>query len=287
LRPYNAGMRGIAMLIDLHMHTTASDGEYPVATVIEMAHARGITTLAITDHDTTDAITEAQALAAPLGMTVIAGIELSAETEEDGDVHMLGYYVDVHDSAFQARLKDFRTNRYHRGRAMVEKLHTLGVNIPWEAVEQAADGAPITRPHIAKALVQGGYVSTMQAAFDTYLDDDAPAYVARQRMSPEEAIDLIHSAGGVAVVAHAGLIKRYAPVIERLIPYGLNGVEVNHPKNSATVQAWLQAIATQHKLIVTGGSDFHRPESDGTITLGQYPAPVGVIEALQASRKFS
>lgn len=264
------------------MHTTASDGDYPPETLVQMAHERHLTTIAITDHDTTDGVAPAQAAAAPHNMVVIPGIELSAETETDGDVHMLGYFVDVNDTAFQSRLQDFRENRYHRGRAIVRKLADIGIELDWSMVEEIADGAPITRPHIARALQRAGYVDSLQDAFDQYLADGAPAYVARQRMAPEEAVDLIQSAGGVAVVAHPGLVKQYEPVLQRLIPAGLDGVEVFHPKNPPEVTERVQEIARRHNLIMTGGSDFHRPErSDGSIALGTVAPPADAVARLQ------
>lgn len=273
----------MANLTDLHMHTTASDGDYTPADLMALASERGLSTVAITDHDTTDGIAPAQAAALQHDITVIPAIELSAETEEDGDVHMLGYFIDITDAAFQEKLEAFRENRYHRGRGMVRKLNELGVPLAWEKVAAIADGAPIARPHIARAMVAEGYVETLQDAFDKYLADDAPAYVSRVRMSPEEAVDLIHSAGGAAVLAHPGLVKRYEPVLRRLIAHGVDGVEVNHPKNPPEVVAHVREIAEEHSLIMTGGSDFHRPErADGSITLGQYNPPNDAIARLRA-----
>jgi len=179
---------------DLHMHTTASDGDFTPEELIKLANERGLKTIAITDHDTTDGIAPAQAAAAAFGMTVIPAVELSAETPEDGDVHVLGYYVNVADANFQEALAAFRENRYHRGRSIVRKLHELGIPLDWYKVAAIADGAPIARPHIARAMLAEGYVSELQEAFDKYLADDAPAHVARHRMSPEEAVDLIAGA---------------------------------------------------------------------------------------------
>jgi len=268
------------------MHTTASDGDYTPAQLVELAHERGLTTIAITDHDTTDGIAPAQQAAAAHGITVIPGIELSAETETDGDVHMLGYFIDGANPDFATRLAEFRENRYHRGRAIVRRLAELGLPLDWAQVEQIADGAPITRPHIARAMQRAGYVDSLQAAFDNYIADDAPAYVSRVRMSPEAAVDLIHSAGGVAVMAHPGLVKRYEPVLRRLIAHGLDGVEVYHPKNPPEVTEHVRQIAEEHSLIMTGGSDFHRPErSDGSMLLGTVNPPQGAMARLRARAK--
>lgn len=274
------------MTIDLHSHTTASDGDLSPAELLALAHKQGVTTLAITDHDTTDGLPAAHEAAAAHGITLIDGVELSAESEDIGDIHMLGYFVDITDADFQARLQHFREGRYHRGRGMVRKLNELGVPLTWEAVEQVADGAAIARPHIARALRDAGHVGSLQEAFDRYLADDKPAYVNRERMLPEEAVALIHSAGGVAVMAHPGLVKGYADVLAHLVAHGVDGVEVNHPKNSSTVTAHLTELATQHNLVMTGGSDFHRPErANGAIKLGTYHPPHDeVIAQLQARR---
>jgi len=269
---------------DLHMHTTASDGDLSPAALVALAAERQLTTIAITDHDTTDGIAEAQAAASSHGISVIPAIELSAESKEYGDVHMLGYFIDASNEGFQERLADFRENRYHRGRGIIRKLHKLGVPLEWEAVAEAADGAPITRPHIAKALVRGGYVKNLQQAFDQYLENGGPAYVDRVRMLPEEAVDLIHSAGGAAVVAHPGLVSRYQQVLSGLAEHGLDGVEAFHPKNSADVTQKVKELALERDLILTGGSDFHRPNDEsGIISLGTTNPPADAVERLGAA----
>ncbi len=270
------------MTTDLHSHTTASDGVFTPAQLLALAHERGITALAITDHDTTDGLAPAQTAAKPLGITVVPGIELSAETEEDGSIDMLGYFIDMTDEAFQKRLVDFRENRYHRGRAMVRKLNELGLSLTFEQVEAESKDAPITRPHVGRAMVKAGYVDTLQDAFDQYLANDAPAYVGRERMSPEEAVELIRSAGGVAVMAHPGRVKTGETVLRRLAAFGVDGVELYHPNNDETVRAYISAIAAEHNLITTGGSDFHKPSADGSIRLGTYNPPADALDRLRA-----
>ncbi|MEO0562077.1 MAG: PHP domain-containing protein [Chloroflexota bacterium] len=270
------------MTIDLHSHTTASDGELTPAQLMALAYERGVTTIAVTDHDTTDGVRPAMTAAEMLGITVVPGIELSAETDEDGDVHMLGYFIDLDNTDFQTRLGEFRENRYHRGRAIVRRLNELGVALDFAAVEAQADGAPITRPHIARAMVAAGHAPDLQTAFDNYLADDAPAYVRRMKMTPEEAVDLIHSAGGVAVMAHPGRVAAYERILDRLGQHGVDGVEVNHPSNDQAVKQRAAEMAAQYDLITTGGSDFHRPERDGTVRLGAYHPPAGALEALRA-----
>lgn len=264
---------------DLHLHTTASDGQLRPVELIALARKHHLNTIAITDHDTTDGLPEALA-AAQQSPVIIPGIELSAE-ENDVDVHMLGYYVRAEDVPFQAALTQFRSDRLNRGRAMVDKLVTLGKPITWERVLAFADGGSVGRPHVARALVEAGHVESINAAFDLYLRHGGPAYVARKRMSPEEAVELIHAAGGVAVMAHPGLVVDYLPMLERLVAAGLDGVEYNHPRNPAAVKENIRALALKHNLILTGGSDFHRPGDP----IGQYTAPPETLLALRERRR--
>lgn len=267
------------MRADLHLHTNASDGQYRPAELIELA--RKFDVIAITDHDTTDGVAEAQQTAARYGAPiVIPGIELSAE-DADGDVHMLGYYVDIHDEHFQETLTRFRANRYQRGERIVENLAAMNVPLDWNRVVEIADGGAIGRPHIARAMLEAGYVESVKDAFERYIGNDRPAYVARTRLSPEESIELIHSAGGAAVLAHPGLLPDYRSLLLRLVPVGLDGVEVNHPSNDQAVRLDLRGIATANHLIMTGGSDFHGPKVKPDTTLGMVSPPDGAVEALK------
>jgi hypothetical protein len=271
------------MRIDLHLHTTASDGQHPPADLIQLVRKQKLDVIAITDHDTTGGIAEAQAAAGGQPV-VIPGIELSAE-DEAGDVHMLGYHLQVDHPGLQARLAQFRDLRENRGKKIVEKLGTLRLPIAWERVEAIADGAAIGRPHIARAMVEAGYVESVRDAFDRYLYNGGPAYVARYRLSPEEAVALIHDAGGVAVLAHPGLLLDYRTMALRLIPAGLDGVEVWHPDNSETVRLNLRAIAAEHDLIMTGGSDFHGAAIKANHHPGITNPPDTCIAQLQARAK--
>ena len=274
------------MRADLHLHTTASDGQYSPAELVELA--RKFDVIAITDHDTTDGVTEAQQTAHQQGApSVIPGIELSAE-DADGDVHVLGYYVDIDNAAFQERLARFRSDRLQRGQRIVEKLAALNLPLEWERVVAIAGGGAIGRPHIARAMLEAGYVESVKDAFNRYISNDGPAYVARARLSPEDAVALIHSAGGVAVLAHPGLLKNYRAMLLRLIAVGLDGVEVNHPANSEAVRDDLRGIATASNLIMTGGSDFHGPRVKPDIAMGMVSPPEGAVEALkQAAGRYA
>ena len=274
------------MRVDLHLHTNASDGQYSPAELVELA--RKFDVIAITDHDTTDGIAEAQRTAKGYGSPlVIPGIELSAEDDE-GDVHVLGYYVDIENSDFQNTLRSFRTNRYHRGQQMLEKLAALNLPLAWERVIAIADGGAIGRPHIARAMVEAGYVESVKDAFNRYIGNDGPAYVSRTRISPEQSVELIHSAGGAAVLAHPGTLKDYRAILRRLIAVGLDGVEVIHPSNSEAVRLDLRGIATTNNLIMTGGSDFHGPKVKPNVALGMVTPPEGAVDALKrAAQRYA
>ncbi len=264
---------------DLHLHTTASDGQLRPSELVKLARKHHLNTIAITDHDTTDGLLEAQQ-AADGSLVIVPGIELSAD-DNDVDVHMLGYYVPADDKDFQAALVGFRDDRLSRGQGMVEKLAALGKPISWERVLELADGGSVGRPHVARAMVEAGHVDSVNAAFDHYLRHGGTAYVSRKRMSPEEAIKLIHAAGGVAVMAHPGLVPDYLSMLERLAAGGLDGVEFIHPRNPTTVRENLRAVALKHHLIMTGGSDFHRPGDP----IGAYTAPPDALLALRERRR--
>jgi predicted metal-dependent phosphoesterase TrpH len=272
------------MKIDLHLHTTASDGQLSPTGLVQLAREHGLDVIAITDHDTTNGIEEAQQ-AAQGKPVVIPGIELSAD---DGgiDVHTLGYFIDFRAPAFQEHLIRFRDDRLHRGKRIVEKLGALGFPLDWERVAEIADQGAVGRPHVARAMVEAGYVETVKEAFDRYLYTGGPAYVGRERLSPEGAIELIHSVGGVAVLAHPGLVPHYESLlIERLVPAGLDGIEVVHPDNAPPIEKRARELAQQYSLIMTGGSDFHDMqwvEETGEAMIGSVTPPEGCVDALQA-----
>lgn len=282
------------MPIDLHMHTTASDGEHAPEVLVSLARDAHLDVIAITDHDSTNGIAPARAAAAH-GPRIIAGVELSAEEDVPGretgdDVHMLGYFIDIESPRLQAELTQFRADRYTRGERIVEKLAALGMPLKWERVlavamqheKLGAGGRPsIGRPHIARALVEAGYVGSTREAFDRFIHNSGPAYVARQRLSPEAAIAMIHAAGGAAVIAHPGLLKNPRAMIERLVPAGLDGIEVYHPDNWADMRLDLLAWAKAFDLVVTGGSDFHGRSLKAN-RLGQENPPASVVAALEA-----
>jgi len=269
---------------DLHAHSTASDGKLRPSEVVRLAARLGIGALALTDHDTTAGVVEAQQTGRELGLEVIAGVEINSEGEH-GDAHILGYFVDPSEQHLQDQLEAIRDARVGRARAMLKELAAMGMPLEWERVMAiAGDAVSIARPHVARAMVEAGYVSTTQEAFDKYISDKGPAYVNRLRMTMNEAIGFIHGAGGVAVMAHPAESK-LAHLIPRLVEAGLDGIEVYYPKHTPEQQAELLDLAQRYHLVTTGGSDFHTLDDPAHGTLGCVDVPSDTVEKLKSRLK--
>ncbi len=268
--------------VDLHMHSTTSDGELGPSEVAHLAHKLGLACIALTDHDATDGIAQAQAAGQSLGLEVIGGVEINSEGEH-GDAHILGYFINTGYAPLQEQLLAIRDARVGRARGMVKKLAELGMPLEWEDVLAfAGDAASLARPHIARAMVQAGYVRSTQEAFDKYLSNDGPAYVNRLRLTMREAINSIHAAGGVAVLAHAGE-SGLIHLVPQLVQAGLDGVEVYYPDHTPEQQAELLDLAKQYNLAVTGGSDFHTLD-DAAHMMGSVELGYQAVEELKARR---
>lgn len=241
--------------VDLHAHTNHSDGVLTPHELVEKAVEIGLTALGITDHDTVSAIPIAQTYAVKYGLEIVPGVELS--TEDNGrEVHMLGYLIDIHSRELNERMAFFRDVRKARAYKIVEKLAQLGVHIDINRVLEIAGDAAVGRPHIARALVEAGYVRDIKEAFDRYIADDGPAYVPKAKMTPLEAMELIKRAGGIPVIAHPGLLGD-PDYVRFLARHGLVGVEVWHSEHSPEDMAFYEALADELGLLKTGGSDFH------------------------------
>lgn len=253
--------------VDLHLHTTASDGTLSPARLIQLIGGTGLKVVAITDHDSTAGIDEALALAAETPrLTVVPGIELGTE-DGDSEVHLLGYFIDYRSRELLDTLTHFREERVDAARQTVRKLATLGVNISWDRVRALAGGA-VGRPHIARAMLEAGYVRSVAEAFERYLGSDGAARVPRPKLSPLDALDLIHRVGGLGVVAHPRTVKNVELMVSRLAAGGLGGIEVYAEKYGGEERERYRALARTYGLVECGGSDYHAFGSEGEVLPG-------------------
>lgn len=262
-------MEQAAFGIDLHTHTTASDGSLSPAVLVRKAHETRLAALAVTDHDTIGGLAEAAAEAERLGMDFLPGVELSVE-DKDGRFHLLGYGFDPDFPELTEKLVDLRRSRALRNTQMADKMAALGLPVTMDDVRNAAkkhaeDGEEsevIARPHFAQALIAKGVVSSVQEAFDKYLASGKPLYQAKGVLTPADAIALLHRAGGLAVMAHPGLVPLSKPALSARIQSlaedaGMDGIEAYYSQHSPADTRFFLDLAREHKLLVTGGSDFH------------------------------
>lgn len=247
------------------------------------AAAAGLGVFALTDHDTLEGIPDARAAAAARGLELVPGIEVSAYDDARGSVHVLGYFVDEDDPALRARLGRFRDRRAERAREIVERLNRLGIGVTFEQVSAQARGL-VARPHVARALVEGGWVRSLEEAFGRYIADGRPAYVPTRYARPDEAIAAIHTAGGLAVLAHPGK-RADAEWIRGLCAHGLDGLEVLHPEHAPAEVRRLRGVARRLGLLPTGGSDWHGPRDAAHGGLGSQGVPYEYYEALVVRRE--
>lgn len=242
---------------DLHTHTTASDGTCTPTENVRLAQEAGLAAVAITDHDTVAGISEALAAGKALGVEVVPGVEISTFAAGQ-DIHVLGYFVPYTDPAFRDALAKLRDVRHKRNEMLITRLRELGIRISLEDVYKQKEGEDknIGRPHIAAEMLRRGYVKSIDEAFAKYLGKHGAAYVSPPRITPQQAIDLIQQAGGVAVLAHPGLYDD-DKLVEDLIGCGLDGLEVWHPDNDAAARERYFRWTEEYGLVATGGSDFH------------------------------
>ncbi|HKP51097.1 MAG TPA: PHP domain-containing protein [Chloroflexia bacterium] len=267
--------------IDLHTHTTASDGALTPTALLHRAAQVGISTLAITDHDTVAALTEARPVAEALGIRLITGVEFGTNWA-DAEIHMLGYFFDPDHPQMQRTLADLREGRLERGRHMVEKLNALGLSdVTWERVEQIAAGGSVGRPHVAEALIERGYASTIDEAFSKYLGRGKPAYVERTQITPAECISLVHSAGGVISFAHPTWVTDLETLLPSLVEAGLDGIETYYGLYKPETVAWLEKLARRYNLVPTGGTDFHGRDGLLHADLGSRSVPPECLAELE------
>lgn len=245
------------MLYDLHVHSTVSDGLLSPEEVVEAAFQSDLKGFSLTDHDTLGGIKLARDYLAERKwpLVFVPGIELNTDFQES-ETHILGYFIHYEDEKLGKRLRQIWSARYERAMKMVERLRIMGLNISFEQVQRIARGDLIGRPHIAKALLEKGYVFSIKEAFQKYIGRGKPAYVPRYKFTPEEAIALIKDAGGVSVLAHPGLVREQ-DAIPQIIEMGIEGIEVYYPEHSEEQIAEYIALARRKGLLITGGSDFH------------------------------
>ena len=273
--------------IDLHTHTTFSDGSFSPAALVELAHHKGLNILAITDHDTTEGFTEAFEAAKALPLELIPGIELSTEFE-GRETHILGYFIDLSNLQFQTRLERLRVTRFDRLQHILDRLHTLDVDISLAEVQQIAGSGTLGRPHIARMLIEKGYVNGMKEAFERFLGARGAAYVRRVVPEAAEIITWITEAGGIPILAHPyweGLnADETVASCQRLVEQGLRGLEVFYGAFSPRQISLNLHLARQFGLLITGGSDFHgtfKPDISLGTGRGALKVPAKVIEYLR------
>lgn len=266
--------------VDLHTHSTASDGMNTPAELVEMASRRGLRFLALTDHDSTDGLDAALAAGERFGVTVIPGVELGTDVAA-GELHVLGYFIDHRDEQFQETLRAFRASRQVRVRRIVAQLAQAGVEVDLAEVQALAPEGAIGRAHVARVLVRHGYANSLDDAFARYLLRGRPGYVARPRLSPVEAVALVRSAGGAAVLAHPLSVADLDGALAELVAAGLAGLEVFYAAYSDDERARLLRLAERHGLIPTGGSDFHGPGEREGRDLGSVAVPEDTVARLR------
>lgn len=269
-------------MIDLHTHTTASDGRCTPAELVTRAAAAGVTVLSVTDHDTVDACETVAAACALARIAFVPGIEITAVREEV-DVHMLGYFIDADSSSLRVFLAEQRQRRLDRVGRIIVRLETLGLHLDANAILRPAldrPGTSIGRPAVARALVAAGYVKTSNDAFSSWLSRGRPAYVPREGAAPEHVIAQIHDAGGIASIAHPGLLRR-DEWIAGLAGLGLDAVEAYHTNHDEEATGRYRSTAHRLRLAVSGGSDYHADESHGSPHPGSVVLPADAFDHLR------
>ena len=277
-------------LTDLHTHTTVSDGSMLPAELMKYAKHKGLKAIAITDHDTTDGLYEAVQEGKRIGLEVIPGIEISADFSPE--MHILGYFPNGDYSGISGILVDLRSKREERNPRIVNKLNELGLGISMEEVLAKSSGGVTGRPHIAKVLIEKGYVHSLEEAFDKYLASGRPAYFKKDKLTPRQCIGEISAAGGLPVLAHPIYLRmeyeQLDALLAELVQSGLKGVEAYYVDNTPQQTGMLLKLAEKHRLLVTGGSDFHgsfKPEIDIGIGRGDLRIPYVLLENMKMQSK--
>lgn len=279
-------------LIDLHTHSACSDGSLSPAALVQLAKDSGLKAIALTDHDTVEGVDEALRAGCAAGIEVVPGIEISASLDKIS-MHILGYWIRSEDSVFRARIERLQEARDVRNQEIIHRLCRLGFPVSMAELQKYSASGPTGRPHIARMLVDLAVVENMQQAFARYLRKGRPAYADRFRYTAQEAISIIHEAGGLCVLAHPGTIRSarkgvWARLLNRLKALGLDGLEVYYPDHDPAMLKRLNELAGRLGLLVTGGSDFHgayRPDVSLGNLSGAFVIPYELLATMKAAHQ--
>lgn len=270
------------MKLDLHLHSTASDGRLTPEEVVRLAAQLCLSAISITDHDSVDGIAPAlRAARSHPPLLVIPGVECSTDVPH-GEVHVLGYFIDYANRELVIKLASFRNSRKARAQKMIAKLGAMGVHIEWKRVQEIAGPGSVGRPHIAQAILEKGYVPSVREAFNRYISREGPAYVERDKMTPDEVVEMITRVGGLAVLAHPADIEDLDHLIPRLQRMGLAGIEAYYNGYAPDTIARLVSLASKHSLIATGGSDYHGLDDLSETRMGGVAVPPECLDRLRA-----
>ncbi len=268
----------MSMKIDLHMHTTYSDGAFSPTELLLKAKEVGLDVISITDHDSVNGLKEAISVGKEIGIEVIPGLEISTDLDEK-EIHLLAYFIEIDNDELQKYLSFFRDERLHRAKRIVQKLRNLGFSITIDDVIDHAQNSAIGRPHIAYAMVNLGLINNYYEAFEKYIGDYGPAFERKIHVSPQSATKLISDAGGLSFIAHPGYMKE--SILTDLIKAGIDGIEVVHPSHSENQINFYRGIVNQYCLLEAGGSDFHGGKKEDGDSLGKYLISSNNLEAMR------
>ncbi len=268
--------------VDLHIHSTASDGRLSPAEIVRKSAEMGLTIIAIADHDTVDGIVPALVAAKAFPkLSIIPCVEISTDVPSGG-VHVLGYFIDYTDHKLEATLERLRNSRRKRALGIIARLGNLGMHIDWERVQEIAGSGSIGRPHIAQAMLEKGYIASLNEAFTQHIGQGGPAHVEREKMAPSEVVELILQAKGLPVLAHPSTINDPETMVIELKAAGLVGIEAYYNGHTAEEINRLVSLADRHRLIATGGSDYHGLEASTETMIGGVNVPLESAEQLIA-----
>jgi predicted metal-dependent phosphoesterase TrpH len=270
-------------VIDLHLHTTASDGLCEPSVLVDLAWRAGIRTLSVTDHDTVAGLPEVESAAAIAGIAVVSGIEITA-VHDGRDVHVLGYFIDRADASLAAFLEKQRADRIRRVEVMADRLAEMGKPVDRQALATPTRGRSIGRPMVARALVKAGHVVDAREAFDRLIGEGRPAFVPRVGPSPSDVVTIISKAGGIASLAHPGLLRR-DDLIPGLVEAGLTAIEAFHSDHDSPTTDHYLALADRHDILVSGGSDYHGEKERRRAAFGSVGLPRDRFDRLAARAK--